>query len=65
MLSTTALSDYTANHLLALLVHFSQQRVGGAVMLQPLHLVGVRQAAHELSAHFTSQQQPVAELLVA
>lgn len=35
------------------------------MMLQPLHLMGICQAAHELSAHFTSQQQAVAELLVA
>lgn len=35
------------------------------MVLQPLHLVGIGEAAHELSGHFTGQQQAVAQLLVA
>ena len=35
------------------------------MVLQPLHLVGVSQAAHELGGHLTGQQQAVAQLLVA
>ena len=52
-------------HLLALLVHLSEQLVGGAVALQPLHLVSVRQAQHQLHGHLTRQQQALAQLLGA
>jgi len=35
------------------------------VALQPLHLMGVGQAEHQLHGHLTGQQQALAELLGA
>ena len=54
-----------SKYLLALLMHLGEQLVRGPVPLQPLYLVSIGEAEHELHGHFARQQQALAELLRA